>query len=289
MFVDNQNKNASMLFLSKETSTKDANLKSQMMISMNEDKVEKSSKRIWKENGFFKYQRTDLTIEKPNFPENTLVYVNNGSITTVKGGHAMDLEFVIIGPISPMENLPPNIDFDKYDYKENEVLIFTPIYNTKNGLYRGLTKKLGYITLRGDQNESFYSYGFDKQNSKVLFCTVKQPLPNIFQCTSFKKHSTFLMTQNQENLKFSKMFMLLASTLDRKEGVHLHPVDNSYDRLKSINNNKDFDPSHLDNSVLRKDVTKFFYTIMKKIAGISNHNLIRNSNAFMSKGGKIDP
>ena len=71
MFVDNQNKNASMLFLSKETSTKDANLKSQMMISMNEDKVEKSSERIWKENGFFKDQRTDLTIGKPNFPEKT--------------------------------------------------------------------------------------------------------------------------------------------------------------------------------------------------------------------------
>ena len=140
MFVDNQNKNASMLFLSKETSTKDANLKSQMMISMNEDKVEKSSERIWKENGFFKDQRTDLTIGKPNFPENTLVYVNNGSITTVKGGHAMYLEFVIIGPILPMGNLPPNIDFDKYDYKENEVLIFTPLYNTENGLYRGLAK-----------------------------------------------------------------------------------------------------------------------------------------------------
>ena len=92
------------------------------------------------------------------------------------------------------------------------------------------------------------------------------------------------------------MFMFLHSTLDRKEDiqkyndhVHLHPVEISYDQLKSINNNKDFDPSHLDNSVLRKDVTKFFYTIMKKIAGISNHNLIRNSNAFMSKGGKIDP
>ena len=104
------------------------------------------------------------------------------------------------------------------------------------------------------------------------------------------------MSQNQENLMFSKMFMFLLSTLDRKEDiqkyndhVHLHPVEISYDQLKSINNNKDFDPSHLDNSVLRKDVTKFFYTIMKKIAGISNHNLIRNSNAFMSKGGKIDP
>ena len=28
---------------------------------------------------------------------------------------------------------------------------------------------------------------------------------------------------------------------------------------------------------------------MKEIASVSNHNLIRNSKAFMSKGGKIDP
>ena len=39
--------------------------------------------------------------------------------------------------------------------------------------------------------------------------------------------------------------MFLPSPLDRKEDiqkyndhVHLHPVDNSYDQLKSINNNK---------------------------------------------------
>ena len=28
---------------------------------------------------------------------------------------------------------------------------------------------------------------------------------------------------------------------------------------------------------------------MKKVAGVSNHNLVRNSNAYMSQGGKIDP
>ena len=90
--------------------------------------------------------------------------------------------------------------------------------------------------------------------------------------------------------------MFLPSTLDQKEDiqkyndhVHLHPVNISHDRLKSINNNKDFDPSHLDDRVLRKDVTKFFYTIKKEITGISNHNLIKNSNALMSKGGKVDP
>ena len=166
-----------------------------------------------------------------------------------------------------MANLPPDIDLDKHNYKDNEVFIFTQRYNAQNGLCRGLTKKLGYITLRGDANESFYRYGFNKQNSKVLFCTTKQTLPNIFQCTAFKKHSAFLMSQNQENSKFSKMFM--RSPLDRKEdiqqysdNVNLHPVDFSYEQLKVLNNNKDFDPSDLDSSALRKDIVKNFYTIM---------------------------
>ena len=67
-----------MLFLSKEASNKDIDLKTQMMIAMKEDKAESSTESIWKENGFFKEQRTDLTIGTSNFPENTLVYVNNG-------------------------------------------------------------------------------------------------------------------------------------------------------------------------------------------------------------------
>ena len=28
---------------------------------------------------------------------------------------------------------------------------------------------------------------------------------------------------------------------------------------------------------------------MKEVAGVSNHNLVRNSNAYMSQRGKIDP
>ena len=66
-----------MLFLSKEASNKDVNLKTQMMIAMKQDKAESSTERIWKENEFFKEQRIDLTIGKPNFLENTLLYVNN--------------------------------------------------------------------------------------------------------------------------------------------------------------------------------------------------------------------
>ena len=99
----------------------------------------------------------------------------------------MYLEFVILAQILPMANPPPGFDLDKHDYKDNEFSIFMSLYNTQNGLYRGFTKKLGYITLRDNADESFYSYGFDKQNSKVLFCTTKQPMPNIFLVYSFQK------------------------------------------------------------------------------------------------------
>ena len=103
------------------------------------------------------------------------------------------------------------------------------------------------------------------------------------------------MSQNQKNLKFSKMFMSLPSTQDRKEGiqqyndnVNLHLVDVGYEQIMVLNNNKDFDPSDLDNSAQRKDIVKIFYTILKEVADVSNHNLVRNSNAYMSQGGKID-
>ena len=146
----------------------------------------KKTETIWKSNGFFKEQRTDLTIKKPNFPENTLVYVNQGSISPIKGEQAIYLEFIILGQILPFANPDPKINLDNHDFKDNEVLLFVSSYNTETGLYHGLKKKLGYITLRGDVNEQFFSYGCNKENSKVLFCTAKQSIQNIFHCTAFK-------------------------------------------------------------------------------------------------------
>ena len=55
------------------------------------------------------------------------------------------------------------------------------------------------------------------------------------------------------------MFMFLPSILDRKEDIQLYnPVDVRYEQLKVLNNNKDFDPSDLYNSTLRKDIVKIF-------------------------------
>ena len=204
--------------MSKEASAKDQHLKTQMMMTLNDDDSKKTE-NVLKENGFFKEQRTDLTVSKPNFPENTLCYVNQGSISPIKGEQAIYSEFVIIGQIFPFANPDPKIDLDHYDFKDNEVLLFVPSYNTETGLYQGLKKKLGYITLRGDVNERFFSYGYQKEKSKVLYCTVKQPIPNIFHCTVFKKHMDHLLDENQKKSNVSYIFLFLPSTLDRKEEI----------------------------------------------------------------------
>ena len=49
-----------MLVLSKEAPKKDVNLKTQTMISMTDSKGESSTGQMWKENGFFTDQKTDL-------------------------------------------------------------------------------------------------------------------------------------------------------------------------------------------------------------------------------------
>ena len=74
-----------MLFLSKESTSKDQQLKTQMVLSFQDDES-KNTGTVWQESGFFDDHQSDLTIPKANFPENTLVYVNQGSVLLVKSG-----------------------------------------------------------------------------------------------------------------------------------------------------------------------------------------------------------
>ena len=143
--VGNQNKKSLMLYLSKEATSKDQQLKTQMLLSFQDDES-KGSEKIWLESGFFGDQRAELTILKANFPENMLCYINQGTVSLVKGGEkALYLHFVVLGQVMPVANVNPEINVDTYDFRQNEVLIYCQVYNKSTGLYRGLTKKLGYI------------------------------------------------------------------------------------------------------------------------------------------------
>ena len=177
----------------------------------------------------------------------------------------------------PIVNPDAAINLNAHKVEENQVVIYVPVYNTSTGLYGGLKKMLGHITLRGDMGKRYYSYGFSKEKSTVLYCSVKDPLPTISHCTSKSIMSFFLMkTKRKSKEDFLKW----------KDHVHLHPIDLNYDELKSINEGKDMNPALLDNVTLRKDVVSAYCKVMKKMAEFSNQNLIRNSDAYLARGGK---
>ena len=124
---------------------------------------------------------------------------------------------------------------------------------------------------------------------------MKSSFPNIFSCTVFKKHVSFLLDQNENNIKSSGLFYFLPSTLDRKEEIlqwrehlHLYPIELSIDDLIQTSNLTNINPALLESNQ-RERVLPGYCRIIKKIAEISNQNLIRNSHAFLSAGGKTDP
>ena len=78
----NHPRQKAVMYLSSESMSQNQKTNSQMMVSLGDSK-ESNSEKIWQETGFFKDQRIDLTIPKANFPENTLCYVNQGSISQV--------------------------------------------------------------------------------------------------------------------------------------------------------------------------------------------------------------
>ena len=125
---------------------------------------------------------------------------------------------------------------------------------------------------------------------------MKTELPNIFSCTAFKKHISFLIDQNQDQVKFSEMFLHLPLTLDRKEDflqwkdhVHLHPVDLNFDDIKVLTGYDEINPALLNVKNSREKIVSGYYKLMKQIAEVSNQNLVRNSDAYLSSDGKTDP
>ena len=89
-------------------------------------------------NRFFGDEKENFTIKKANFSENTLLYCNQGTITTLKvGGLCNFMDYAILGHLILAKNCP---DLDHYCLKENEVILYVPLYSTKNGYSKGVKK-----------------------------------------------------------------------------------------------------------------------------------------------------
>ena len=112
------------MFLSKEVSNKDQKLKAQMPVSFQDDES-KNTEHVCQESGFFDDYRSDLNIPEVNFSKNTLCYVNQESVSLVKGGgQAIYLKFVVIRQlIMPVANPDQSINLETQVFQDNEALL----------------------------------------------------------------------------------------------------------------------------------------------------------------------
>ena len=270
-----------MLLLSKEMTDKDKSMKTQLMLK-SEPQNKLSGEQIWKKNGFFKDVRAELSLEKVNIPENCLIYINQGFLSTVKNGEiAMYLDNFIIGQLIIAANQPK--DIESYVCSPNEVKLLSPVYELETGQFKGIRKQMAFIVLRGDSDETFLSYGFDKTRSKTLFSYSKQQIPNAFVSVAFKKHFEQIMSGDRD--ESSSLFYFLPSLSDRKEeinqymnNVSLSPVDVTVDFIEKFSENVSFKPDLLSSSdeKERKPQIEILYGLFKHMATVSDQNLERN-------------
>ena len=274
---------ANMLLLSKEMTDKDKSMKTQLLFkSKQEDKL--LGEKIWKEDGFFKNVKAQMNLEKVNIPENCLFYVNQGFLSTVKSGEiAMYLHNFIIGQLIIAANQPK--DINGYICSKNEVKLLSCVYDIQTGHFKGIREQVAFIVLRGDDDETFLSYGFDKIKSKLLYSFSKQQIPNAFVSVAFKNHFEEIMNGDRSESS-SSLFYFLPSVSDRKEeinqhknNVSLYPIDITTDFIESFSVDKvSFKPDLLSSSdeKERKPQTEMLYGLFKHIATMSNQNLERN-------------
>ena len=71
---------------------------------------------------------------------------------------------------------------------ENEVNILRPRYNIITDEFLGIEYCIALITVRNDVDEQLFDYGYNKDNSKLMFSTKKLKIPSSFKSTIFGQH-----------------------------------------------------------------------------------------------------
>ena len=79
-----------------------------------------------------------------------------------------------------------------YVLKENQVKMVRPKYNPETVKLLGPFETVGFMVVRGSPEEVFFSYGYDKENSKVLYSHFRRRTPNPFSGTIFNRHCVMI-------------------------------------------------------------------------------------------------
>ena len=280
--------------LSKQLTKADRQIRSQVIVAETSDKeLSTSSEKVWQENGYFGDINPDFSIHKRNFPENVLTYMNQAYLSMKEGNMIIYCDYVLLGQLLPLKNPPENLDEAlANDETKTLVKIFVPEYDRTNGKFLGVKETLGYIMLRNEADETFFTYGCKAEQASILCCYFKQPMPNIFRGTSFNSHKLQIYAENKA--KSSDLFFYLPSITDRKEQINrykdqvsLVPVGSTIADFELFApEGYSFSPLHLNlppENEMCKNGRLTLYGYFANACKVSNANLMQNVYALMKE------
>ena len=123
----------------------------------------------------------------------------------------------ILGQIIVAANQPAQIE--TCSCKENVVKLHTCFYDLTTREFKVLHTELAFIMLRGDNNQSFFSYWFDPDKSYVLYSTSKPKISDAFISTGFQKNIILkLLMREERNRSFPLYFIICyRSPIEKKQ------------------------------------------------------------------------
>ena len=176
-----------------------------------------SAERVWRQYGFFDSGKSYYSMEKVNYPENTILYLNQAYLTVKENKTIYYRDFFVLGQIVEAAN-PPE-DISTYVLKENKVKMIRPKSNAETGEFLGLYETVRFMVVRGSPDEVFFNYGYSKDKSKVLYLYYRRRIPNSFSGTIFNRHRAMIETGEIDS-DFSNIYFFLLSITDRSEDIN---------------------------------------------------------------------
>ena len=227
-------------------------------------------------------------MEKLNFPENSLFYINQSYLAIKRNKKIYYADYFLLGQIIEASNLPQ--DIQNYELQDREVKYLLPKYNPEIGDFQGLCETIGFIVVRGDTEEIFLNHGYEQLKSKVLHSTYRQKIPNSFCGTMFNCHKTLIECGDVDQ-GFSHLYFFLPSITDKSESVNqylknisISPLDIKQEQLNAWANNIAFKPNKLDfHDVNSKIMTEAVVKSLRHIVAVSNSNLVRNADGLICR------
>ena len=125
----------------------------------------------------------------------------------------------ILAQIMPLTQQPK--DIESCELNDNEVKILRPRYDPVSGEFLGIKYCVALVTVRNDQEEQFFDYGYNKANSKVLYSTRKLNVSSSFKTTIFGQYKSQYEGGAFDEQNFSKLFFYLPATVDRNEKISI--------------------------------------------------------------------